>query len=383
MSRRSPLKPLWHPLSTILIDQPRCYATEHLLKLLLGGGELRLIYSGDRMWPAIDDGATFAVCAETGTALPTGSVVVACPSGIPDLLRVVREDADGVTLAADADPDGMLTVPREAIVARARLPRRKPARALASARRLLLDVREAWRGRPDVQVDPADTVRKKYDSQANFYARSAGPDIDPGLLSRLKERVPAGTRVLVVGSGSGRECFALAGEGWPVTGFEFSPSMVELSREEAERRDLDVDIRLADVRHENVEAGSLGGVFFTYDVYSFLPGRDDRVRVLERLRSWLRPDGVVFLSARHVKSAYERAVLGVQWLARQRRGETCDWGDSHTRWVTGDGELRRSFVHVFTEPRSRREITEAGFTAGDWEAGHCVLEPLLPDIIRV
>ena len=44
----------WHPLSTILLADPRCYASAVVLRMLLDSeGETRLIYAGDRMWPAL------------------------------------------------------------------------------------------------------------------------------------------------------------------------------------------------------------------------------------------------------------------------------------------------------------------------------------------
>jgi len=292
--------------------------------------------------------------------------------GIPDLLRVARDDDESVSLVADADPGMSATVSRREVLARASLPRLAPNPRRSARRRRALDLREAWRERPDPAEDPATTVLDKYESQATYYAQAAGQDIDPALRLRIRRQLPSGASVLVVGSGAGRESFALAEDGLRVVGIEFSPAMVRSSATEATRRGLDVAFLQADVREHAARAASLDGVLFTYDVYSFLPGSRERVELLRRIRSWLRPGGCVFLSARRLLSFYDRLILSLQWLALQRSGEA-EWGDSHTRWIPDDGRLCRSFVHVFSPEQLRHETGSAGFRMGRWEGGHSVL----------
>jgi SAM-dependent methyltransferase len=375
------LKPFWHPLSTVLLCEPRCFATDGLVRLLLGSeGRVRLLYAGDRMWPAVPHGTELTI-GPLGNEPEPGSVVLASRSGIPDLARVTRSDAAGVTIEADADPELVERVPRAALLGRADLPFRRSGRRRRALRRAVLDLREAWGGRPDACPDPAESVRDKYENQATHYARVAGPEIEPVLLARIRDRLPVRGSLLVLGSGAGRESFALAEAAFRVDGVEFSESMVGLAREEAARRRLEVRFHHADLRRFTAAPGAFDGVLFTYDVYSFLPGRRERVELLRRIAGWLRPGGVVFLSARRLRSAYERLVLLVQWLVRQRVGET-EWGDSHTRWIPSDGRMRRSYVHVFSPAQLRVETEAAGFRAGPWVGGHGVLAPDPAAIIR-
>jgi SAM-dependent methyltransferase len=374
--------PFWHPLSTILLFEPRCFATDGLVRMLLNTeGRARLFYAGDRMWPTLEYGSSFTVSPAGDGTLSPGTVVLVSRADIPDLLRVASADGDAVTLTADSEPEANVVLSRDAVLGLADLPSATPVGMRGSFRRLSLDLREAWKGRPDAGVDPAATVRDKYESQAAHYARLKTPEIDPRLLERFRERVPAGRSVLVVGSGAGRECFALAKAGWRVSGVEFAPAMVELSSKEAASRGLEIDFHRADIREHAAGERSRDGVLFTYDVYSFLPHRCERVRLLRRLRSGLRPGGVVFLSARRLRSLYDRLILGLQWLALQRTGEW-EWGDSHTRWIPNEGTLHRSFVHVFSPAQLRSEAAAAGFDMEPWENGHCVLTPSPTAMIR-
>jgi 2-polyprenyl-3-methyl-5-hydroxy-6-metoxy-1,4-benzoquinol methylase len=367
------VKTFWHPLSTLLLSEPRCFATTGLVRMLSSSDpRLQLIYCGDRMWPTLQHGARFTVETTGEGKLAPGTVVLVERDGIPDLLRVARDDDESVSLVADADPAMSATVSRREVLGRACLPRLASNPRRTAWRRRAIDLREAWHERPDPAEDPATTVLDKYESQATYYAQAGGQDIDPALRLRIRERLSSGASVLVVGSGAGRESFALTEDGLRVVGIEFSPAMVRSSATEASRRGLDVAFLQADVREHAAERASLDGVLFTYDVYSFLPGSRERVELLRRIRSWLRPGGSVFLSARRLLSVYDRLILSLQWLALQRSGEA-EWGDSHTRWIPDDGRLCRSFVHLCSEEQLRHETSSAGFRMGRWEGGHSVL----------
>jgi len=366
------VKPFWHPLSTVLLDAPRCFATTTLVRMMLGAeGRVRMIYAGDRMWPALRHGAAFELIPLPSGPVARGTLVLAAPDGIPDLLRVAAADGESVRLVADSDPGSEWAASSAALLGTARLPIRASSRRRARLRRLTLDLQEAWRGRVDREENPAATVQDKYESQATHYARDASA-MDPRLLERIRQRADAGGSLLVLGSGVGTECLTLAASGFRVTGVDFSPAMVRFAREEAQRRGVAIDFRLADVRTLAFPPGGFDALLFTYDVYSFLPSRADRVALLRRLATWLAQDGTIFLSARRLRSGYERLILSLQWLALQRGGFG-EWGDSHTRWIPGDGSLRRSFVHVFTEGALREEAERAGFRIESWEGGHGIL----------
>jgi SAM-dependent methyltransferase len=160
-----------------------------------------------------------------------------------------------------------------------------------------------------------------------------------------------------------------------VTGIDFSREMIARARHQAEQLGLSVTFEAADLRDCRVAPGSLGGVVFTYEVYSFLPTARERIDLLRAMASWLEPGGRIFLSARRLLSFYEALVLSIQWLRGGvwRRGS---WGDSHTRWIAPDGSLRRSFIHIFPERRLKRELLEAGLRVGDFQGGHWSLSPM-------
>ncbi|HJQ98703.1 MAG TPA: class I SAM-dependent methyltransferase [Candidatus Polarisedimenticolaceae bacterium] len=356
----------WHPLSAIYLDEPRALASPTVLRMILAGeGRATVRYAGDRMWPALRHGQTLEIVPLGGRRPDEGEVVLTVEEGIVDLLRV-HGAGDGLELVADADEDRR-PVAEADLLGHAGMERRKPrARSWA---RLRLDLVEAWRGRPDEASDPALTVRDKYDAQARHYARDTHP-LDAALAARLSATVPRGGRVLVAGSGVGREALAIEALGYDVVGVDFSARMVEEARAAAAARGSKVVFVAGDLREHEEARHSLDAVFFTYDVYSFIPSRNARRQVVERLHRALARDGVLFLSARRRSRARDRTFLTVQWLSGRFAGKPVAWGDSHTRWLDASGRLRRSFVHVFTPRALDAELRTAGFTLVAWEVGH-------------
>jgi SAM-dependent methyltransferase len=341
---------------------------------MAGEGRAEVVYAGDRMWPAIRHGDALVVSPISETQPGNGDVVLAMDGGIPDVMRFASAGG-AIALAGDADPGPPRPVTSRDLLgcidrASSRRPRNR--RML----RTLLDLREAAAARPDATGDdPALTVLAKYDDQAVHYDRLSMETLDPQLAARIVERVPRGARILVAGSGAGREAFALEQFGYQVTGVDFSPRMVDAAKAEAARRGSSARFTPSDLRVFDAPPGSFDAVVFSYDVYSFVPTRREREAMLARVSRWLAPAGVVFLSARRVRGAWGRAVLSLQWAVRTARGGGMTWGDSHTRWLDGSGRLRRSFIHVFTRRRLEREVRAGGFRLVDWAGGHGLLLP--------
>jgi SAM-dependent methyltransferase len=367
--------PFWHPLSTLLLTDPVAFATPSVLRFLArASGSVELVYAGDRMWPSARHGDRVTVRLWTGGSLARGTPVVACDRGVPELLRVDGHKAGGdVVLRGDADPGEAVRLAVREILGVAELPARSSTAAGRVRRRALVDLREALGPGAGALADPADSVQDKYENQAPMYALlDAETQIDPGLLALLRERAPSRGSILVAGSGTGRECFALARDGWTVRGVDFSAAMTERARRAAEGEGLPVEFETGDLRNHRETGGSLDAILFTPDVYSFVPGERARTALLREMRGWLRPGGVVFLSPRWVTRGYERWILTLSWI-RRGVGRGRGWGASHTRYIGTDGELRRSFIQLFTFGQIRREAERAGFTVGPRRQGYVEL----------
>jgi SAM-dependent methyltransferase len=338
--------------------------------LLAESGEVELLFAGDTMRPAVLHGQRVIARSLGSEPVVVGETVVACRDGIPELLRVVGRTVEGpLWLQGDSEPGERVALEIDSILARVPGPQRRPTRLQRRLRRLGIDLEEAWSYYCDPALDDlAETVRAKYDVQAPGYASCEAVPIHPRVLSRLHERIPAGGRLLVAGSGAGRECFELAQHGWQVRGVDFSRGMIDQARRGARERTLDVTFVQADLRRHAEPPGSLDAVLFTPEVYSFLPHPAERVDLLGRMAGWLDRDGVLLISARPVQRGWERLILTLQWW-RGMRSRGTRWGDSHARCVLRDGTIHRSFVHYFTQRKLRREMLVAGLKLEDLEDG--------------
>jgi SAM-dependent methyltransferase len=368
---------LWSSLSALFLDRPRVYAsTLYLRRLLKAGHEVELFYAGDRMWPGTGHGSRFVVRPRGAAPVRPGEIIVAEVEGIPELCRVRALTPQGLLTVADADPSGPVALKPEAVLGRiddrpSRLAVLRPLRVL---RRVAMDVREASRGSLPPETDAAETIRKKYDAQATAYRSSPAVDLSVSLAERVRATVPPAGRILVAGCGTGRECFGLVARGWSAIGVDYSGAMIAAAHQEAAQRGLQPEFLQADLRDLQLAAGSLAAILFTFDVYSFIPNRDERVAVLRRMSRWLQEGGVIFLSARRAHGMYSRMLLSLQWLVAPTRGDG-EWGRSHTRWIDNQGAVRRAFVRHFRDRDLRLETSAAGLSMGPWRDGHAVLRP--------
>ncbi|MBT3149583.1 methyltransferase domain-containing protein [Streptomyces sp. CHD11] len=110
-------------------------------------------------------------------------------------------------------------------------------------------------------------------------------------LDRLLEGLPPGSRVLDVGSGTGRPTAAvLAGAGHRVLGVDVSPVMVEI----ASRQVPEAGFRCEDVRRMDLGDGSFDAVCVYFALLQ-MP-RAEQSRLVHRLARALRPGGLLALA---------------------------------------------------------------------------------------
>ncbi len=118
--------------------------------------------------------------------------------------------------------------------------------------------------------------------------------ISPPELMDYIETNPPG-RALDVGCGSGTNAITLAGNGWQVTGVDFTASAIRAARRKAQALGVKVDFRVDDV----TRLASVSGIFDLILDIGCLHGLSQRGKedAIERIARLLAPQGVYLLYA--------------------------------------------------------------------------------------
>ena len=135
-----------------------------------------------------------------------------------------------------------------------------------------------------------------YDASASDYVAEVNPMSDQvvATLDRFVAALPAGARVLEVGSGSGRHATALEERGISVRRTDITPAFVRLLR--AAGHDADVVDPLTDDLSDPARDAPYDGVWASASLLHVR--REDLPDVLTRLAAVTRPDGVLHLAVK-------------------------------------------------------------------------------------
>jgi ubiquinone/menaquinone biosynthesis C-methylase UbiE len=183
-----------------------------------------------------------------------------------------------------------------------------------------------------------DKHARNYDQQMAFWERRLFADGRQWVCDQ------ADGEVLEVAIGTGRN-LAFYPKDLRLTGIEFSPEMLKLARQEADRLGRTVDLRLGDAQALELPDASFDTVVCTLSLCA-IP--DDR-RAVAEMRRVLRPGGRLLLLD-HV-AGQPRWVRAVQWLLERL---TVPLSEEHL--------LRRPLAHVQAEgfEVERRERSKLG-----------------------
>jgi SAM-dependent methyltransferase len=197
----------------------------------------------------------------------------------------------------------------------------------------------------------------------NDYARAIG---DTGGLfpveRELFERyVPSGARVLMVGSGTGRDLIGLAELGYQMTGVEPAPRALERNAQMLRAHGLSATLVPGFFEDAEVGAGPYDAVIFSYFCYSFIPMSARRVRALRKAAALLGPGGRLLVSY----IAAGRPNPHLPRLARVSAALTgSDWrveeGDAVSMRLEGVPCPCFYLQHVFTTREALDEVAAAG-----------------------
>ena len=212
-----------------------------------------------------------------------------------------------------------------------------------------------------------DTV---YTEEASVHARNVVLDesLDAWETSVLDNYKISTGRMLVLGSGWGRESFAIARRGITVVGIDTNAAAVRAAHARAKAIDVSACFHQANFLELPYKPRSFDWAFLASIMYSAVQGRQVRQAWLQNIRRCLTRDGLVILSFTREYSPPTRARALLSWINAcvsrlPGANGACQPGD---RYATGH------FLHAFqSEEDIRSELTEAGATIKELSWMHC------------
>jgi SAM-dependent methyltransferase len=155
-------------------------------------------------------------------------------------------------------------------------------------------------------------------------------------------------RILVVGSGSGREVIALRRDGYNVEGLEPAVTAAQLSREIMRKAGVDAPVRIGGI--ETVELDGAYDLFiFSWYCYSYIAHRATRVAALRSARQHLAPGGRIILSyiigepipkqLPFALAAFAARATGAGWTPEHNDVLSFEPGGLHFEHHFGPGEV--------------------------------------------
>lgn len=181
-------------------------------------------------------------------------------------------------------------------------------------------------------------------------------------------------RMLVLGSGYGREAIPIAQRGLAIVGVDSNDAAVRTADRLAKLANARVRFHRADFLHLPYRSASFDYVLLSSIMYSAIPGIPLRQACLRNLARVLTPEGLIILSFESRQSSRSR--LGILrdrlYLALARLPGT------NAGYQAGDNCQNGHFLHEFQDKDEIRwELLQTGLAIQElnWDRGFAVLTP--------
>ncbi len=346
---------------------------------------------GDGFHPVIKDGDILHIQQMGSSALRVGDLaLVERPMGVFALRLILwNADCDGSTLGTiTAINRERRTKRRDHRLARLSHIINFGARPLITIFLFIRKILSLFHPKFFVK-DPELSLRcvaEKYNDpeEVDFYSHRAIEGLDEQEQHLLEQFMRRRGKVLNIGCGAGREAFAFAELGFEVTGIDVAPGMIAEAKRHAQTSGLNIRFEVKSATGLDYLPDSFDYVFVSEGVYSFLPTRDLRIKILRRIGELLTPDGILLFSASYngnsvlsrvsLYSAFRR--LAKPLLKERLHSEPGDVLVKHVSHVGTPSTL--CYLHFFTDATEvMDEITSAGLDGFEAEkSGFWIVSPV-------
>jgi SAM-dependent methyltransferase len=183
--------------------------------------------------------------------------------------------------------------------------------------------------------------------------------------------------ILDLGCGAGRLAIELSAKGYIVTGVDNSPTMLKIARRNADERQVKLRLLRSQLSELKI-TGRFDAAYSVQDPFNYVLEEKELSNSLARLKSLLRPGGVLVVDIMNFASLYSRwkRVLkqtsrGKNWIIHTRVSHEVDdvnmlWYHRLTTQMVLHGRTRRwketHVLRMWTFPEFRNQLIANGFS---------------------
>jgi len=183
--------------------------------------------------------------------------------------------------------------------------------------------------------------------------------------------------ILDLGCGAGRLAIELAAKGYAVTGVDNSSTMLKIARRNADERHVKLKLLRSQLGELKI-TGRFDAAYSVQDPFNYILKEKELSNSLSRLKSLLRPGGVLVVDIMNFASLYgkwkrllEQTSRGKNWTIRTRVSHEVDdvnmlWYHRLTTQMVLNGRTRRwketHELRMWTFPEFRSQLITNGFS---------------------
>ncbi|NTV22822.1 MAG: class I SAM-dependent methyltransferase [Nanoarchaeota archaeon] len=173
--------------------------------------------------------------------------------------------------------------------------------------------------------------------------------------------------VLDIGCGTGRTTIALSKLGYKVTGIDITPAMIKSAQRIARRENIPIVYLVADACKLPFPARKFSNALFSFNGWSQIPGKKNRLSALKEAHRVLKKDGV-FIFTTHIRSYKGKYLLtwGIEFFKHyimKPFGYDPGYPDFGDLFFIRDSSstYTRQYIHIASASEVERQINQAGF----------------------
>lgn len=149
-----------------------------------------------------------------------------------------------------------------------------------------------------------DTPRKFYTRMgADWLSTLKDNDRTESELNYLTRILKEGSTILDLACGYGRLSIPLAEYGYTVTGIDITPIFIQKAKQEANKLNLNIEFKTADMRNIPYPDASFDHVICMWNAFSEITDEQDQIRVISEIYRVLKKEGLAVIEMRNHRSS--------------------------------------------------------------------------------